>query len=292
MKKYYYLLLIILLVTCKKDESNNQRLKACFSIVNTPISIGDTVSFCNCSENSVNYHWDFGDGQISTNKEPTHIYKKIGVYEIQLIASIDNLIDTFSTNISVLPLPDNISYKELNPTVQLHTVNSINSYNYGICTEDRPAPLDSTTFWDLDIDSDLKNDFRFNVKHVNWATIDPNLYCGHCNIYVYFIDILAFTPGDSISVYRNSDDGPKCYNTTEYVADTGSWGNSDHLYIQGGCRSSGIPNFKFQDTYIGVKHQKKLGWIHIAPFGINGIEIKEFALNNTENNPIKAGRKK
>lgn len=292
MRKYYYLLLFVLLISCKKDESKTETtIKACFTILNPQIHIGDTISFSNCSENSVSYHWDFGDGLNSSDKEPTHIYNKIGVYDIMLIASNNSYVDTFSTKISVLPLPDNISYKELSPTIQLNTVNSITNYDFGICTEERPTPMDSTTFWDLDIDSDLKNDFRFVVKHLNWATINPSQYCGHCNIYVYFVDILALTPGDAISVYRNSDNGPKCYAKTESVATTDSWGNSDHLYIKGGCRSSGIPNFTFQDTYIGVKHQNKLGWIHIIPFGINGIEIKEFALNNTENNPIRAGRR-
>lgn len=201
MRKYYYLLFLILFVTCEKDDSKNQTLKACFSIPDAPINVGDTISFHNCSENSVSYHWDFGDGQSSTDKEPEHTYNKIGEYKITLLASNDNLVDTFSINLSVIPLPDNIIYKELNPTVQLNTVNSITSYNYGICTEERPAPLDSTTFWELDIDSDLKNDFRFKVEHYNWATTHPNDYCGHCNIYLYDIRILALTPGDSISVY-------------------------------------------------------------------------------------------
>jgi len=288
MRKYYYLLFLILFVTCTKDESN-QELKACFSIVNTKFSVGDTISFLNCSENALNYQWDFGDGQNSTENEPTHIFTKTGEYEIKLLASKDDLVDSFSTKISVLPLPDKILYKELNPTVQLNTVKSITSYNYGICTEDRPTPRDSITSWGLDIDSDSKNDFKFIVEHSNWATDHPNDYCGHCNIYVYFIKMKALNSGDSIS-YNPHMDEPKSYNTTEYISTTDAFRNFNILYIQGGCGSV-IPRFKFQDSYIGIKHGNKLGWIHIVPFGINGIEIKEFAINDTENNAIKAGRK-
>ena len=43
------------------------------------------VSFTNSSTNAVSYLWDFGDGNTSTEEEPSHIYTEPGVYYASLI---------------------------------------------------------------------------------------------------------------------------------------------------------------------------------------------------------------
>ncbi|MFK7755488.1 MAG: PKD domain-containing protein [Flavobacteriales bacterium] len=45
------------------------------------------VSFTNNSINAVNYSWDFGDGNISDEEEPTHNYMDEGTYTVILIAT-------------------------------------------------------------------------------------------------------------------------------------------------------------------------------------------------------------
>jgi len=56
-----------------------------------------------------NWHWDFGDGQTSTQQNPSHQYTSVGVFDVQLIISdaiasdtvtMDDLITT-QTNIAV-----------------------------------------------------------------------------------------------------------------------------------------------------------------------------------------------
>lgn len=42
------------------------------------------VHFENKSDNAPKYHWDFGDGQSSTEKSPTHKYNSKGVYKVVL----------------------------------------------------------------------------------------------------------------------------------------------------------------------------------------------------------------
>jgi len=45
-----------------------------------------TVSFTNLSQNGLTYHWDFGDGQTSTQSNPVHSYDVLGVYTVTLVA--------------------------------------------------------------------------------------------------------------------------------------------------------------------------------------------------------------
>jgi gliding motility-associated-like protein len=51
------------------------------------ICIPDPVIFDNTSQNGNTYFWDFGDGQTSTDYEPTHFYDTPGFYTAMLIVS-------------------------------------------------------------------------------------------------------------------------------------------------------------------------------------------------------------
>ncbi|MFW5792676.1 MAG: choice-of-anchor J domain-containing protein [Bacteroidota bacterium] len=42
------------------------------------------VSFTNTSINAAGYHWDFGDGETSTEENPVHIYDEDGLFEVTL----------------------------------------------------------------------------------------------------------------------------------------------------------------------------------------------------------------
>jgi len=46
-----------------------------------------TVTFANASTGTTSYLWDFGDGETSTEFEPTHHYNQAGVYTVTLQAS-------------------------------------------------------------------------------------------------------------------------------------------------------------------------------------------------------------
>ena len=93
-----------------------------------------SVTFNNISQNSSSYFWNFGDGNSSTETNPTHNYSIQGTYNVELIASneacdsktylssvtvtttgIDNNIKDF---ITVYPNPTNgninIIYSKLN----------------------------------------------------------------------------------------------------------------------------------------------------------------------------------
>ena len=50
---------------------------------------GEEISFVNRSVNSVSYKWNFGDGTTSEMFEPTHKFRKTGLYNIKLIVTSD-----------------------------------------------------------------------------------------------------------------------------------------------------------------------------------------------------------
>lgn len=66
-----------------------------------------SVSFYNHSENSLYYSWSFGDGGISTEKNPSYIFDKPGTYFVNLtVATTHGDISTFTDSICVYPLPE------------------------------------------------------------------------------------------------------------------------------------------------------------------------------------------
>ncbi|KAA9325017.1 M4 family metallopeptidase [Adhaeribacter soli] len=62
-------------------------LKAAFTAENDYYcSVPASVTFSNLSFNANTYIWDFGDGQTSTQANPTHVYNSPGIYPVKLIA--------------------------------------------------------------------------------------------------------------------------------------------------------------------------------------------------------------
>ncbi len=65
------------------------------------IPSGSTLQFVNTSINSLNYYWNFGDGNFSTNINPMNTYTLDGEYVVTLIASNDCFSYSVSDTISV-----------------------------------------------------------------------------------------------------------------------------------------------------------------------------------------------
>ncbi|MBZ5857542.1 PKD domain-containing protein [Flavihumibacter profundi] len=94
------------ITSCKKTETINvTQPTACFSaIVSDPFNNygwPDTSAyrdfyyyFRNCSDSGdkITYHWDFGDGASSSEKNPKHIYATRGVYAVSLTVTSHNSV--------------------------------------------------------------------------------------------------------------------------------------------------------------------------------------------------------
>lgn len=63
-----------------------------------------TINFNNTGRGST-YHWDFGDGTTSTQRDPSHTYDSAGLYTVRLIATKENgckTADTMTRDIMVI----------------------------------------------------------------------------------------------------------------------------------------------------------------------------------------------
>ncbi len=70
-----------------------------------------TVEFSNTSTNAIDYLWDFGDGETSTDVNPAHTYNSPGTFIVTLTASDNYCSDAiFTQNVAVDPFSiDDIS---------------------------------------------------------------------------------------------------------------------------------------------------------------------------------------
>ncbi|HOS47671.1 MAG TPA: PKD domain-containing protein [Bacteroidia bacterium] len=87
-----------------------------FAIAQTPVasfqvSAGQgcsplNVQFTNTSQNAVSYFWNFGNGNTSTQQNPSNIYTQAGNYSSSLtVTSASGITSTYSYNISVVQNP-------------------------------------------------------------------------------------------------------------------------------------------------------------------------------------------
>ena len=87
-----------------------------------------TVQFNNLSSNADNFLWDFGDGTISTDQNPTHTYTNMGNYSVKLYATSTLCGSDSVTNYDLITINDTATISETmlpNDTITLTCCNSI-----------------------------------------------------------------------------------------------------------------------------------------------------------------------
>lgn len=72
---------------------------------------GTTVDFINQSSNASSYSWDFGDGNTSTDFQPTHSYAANGIYVVTLIVTngCGNNIINYDVNVGITGIASDLS---------------------------------------------------------------------------------------------------------------------------------------------------------------------------------------
>ena len=81
MKRIIYLSLVLplFLFSCSSKESPVTP-EAHFSADTVDPEVGEEVFFTNDSHNAERFEWDFGDGFISNEKNPGHVFTGTGTY--------------------------------------------------------------------------------------------------------------------------------------------------------------------------------------------------------------------
>lgn len=70
---------MMLFQRCEKEGSNDPPKVDFFHSV-----IGKQVAFTALTKRAVSWNWDFGDGETSVLRDPVHVYKEGGVYDVKL----------------------------------------------------------------------------------------------------------------------------------------------------------------------------------------------------------------
>ncbi|RTE53981.1 hypothetical protein EHW67_08590 [Arenibacter aquaticus] len=81
-----YVLAIFILVACDKYEDYDLNIDAPVANIDLEETNGYVVRFSNNSTNAQEYLWEFGDGNISTDREPEHEYELPGAWKIRYTA--------------------------------------------------------------------------------------------------------------------------------------------------------------------------------------------------------------
>ena len=80
--RFFLLLLPLLLTYCARPVAS-------FTPAAAEVAAADTLTFTNRSERAVSYRWDFGNGEESTEAEPSVRYFRSGDYQVALTATND-----------------------------------------------------------------------------------------------------------------------------------------------------------------------------------------------------------
>lgn len=83
--------------------------------------VGNTVYFQNTTPGNLNYLWDFGDGDFSTEENPVHTYSDAGIYNVKL--TIYNQCYENEITLPINLLSQNFSHK-YNDLISINTLSN------------------------------------------------------------------------------------------------------------------------------------------------------------------------
>ena len=105
MKKLKILVPILLFIfssSCIDRTPHYEEVDACFQVSGNTHYVNETIYFVDCSLNAKDYEWDFGDGTVSNQRNPDHVYTNTDTYQVTLRAyGYDNSSETYRHAVTI-----------------------------------------------------------------------------------------------------------------------------------------------------------------------------------------------
>jgi PKD repeat protein len=95
---------LLLFFACKKTKTPPIATDpvACLNVPTNFLKLNQNLVMNNCSEDFDSVEWDFGDGNVSTELNPTHQWNRYGLYKVSLTAfKVNRFKSTVSKNICI-----------------------------------------------------------------------------------------------------------------------------------------------------------------------------------------------
>ncbi len=177
------LFLISLFVVMFLGSSCTKEPTAGFKMSKTVAYINEEIQFTNESVDAYSYEWDFGDGNTSTEENPTHSYKVGGTYKVTLTAYSKNGKKT-NTYTQSIEIKNRITLKNNTFTTVHYTINGQEkelASGATVTENDVPNPVVISAYtyekdpdfnnqlgekiqWQTSIDVKNGTDYAFNVS--------------------------------------------------------------------------------------------------------------------------------
>lgn len=202
----------------------------------TPICAPVNVQFFNLSQGAATYNWDLGDGNFSTDLQPTHIYNNNGpgnsfatvvLTATSALGCTDNFIHTYvifpSPQVSFLASPPSQLYPATNVTLNNVTPNASSFTNYW-------------TFGDGQNSSQVN---PANHTYSTWGTYIISLTMSSAFCRDSISDTIVIIPPIPIANFKGSKNG--CRSLTVGFQNLSQYENS-YLWHFGDGNTSNQPN--------------------------------------------------
>ena len=188
---------------------------------------------------------------------------------------------------------DNIESKSLD--INLTSVGATAQAQYGSGLDTVILPLDTMATDSVTIEKFAH--FQFKVTASNYFD-QKNVYTPSSSYlrYIHGISIRCRNAGDSIIKERLSGPAAGLFTGGNLIGPGMLAAPIAYVHYKGGHYAD-VTNTSFPvgEHYLGFKTTREgktyYGWIKVESFGLNGIKVKEIAINKTANNTILCGQK-
>ena len=150
-----------------------------------------TVVLTNTSAYATSYEWDFGDGTISTEKNPTHRYSSVGSYIITLVAQNPAGSQQYRQSIKIS------APKVYIRGIRYNDVGKTGKYYKSICKDD---DLFTNTWWNTGYTPMLSNN-NLPYSYIFSSSIEMTGLSGD-NYYTVFVYWNNSTSGDGTQILK------------------------------------------------------------------------------------------